>query len=218
MSKKLINLTNRRFGKLIVIKKDFLKKFPSGQEHWRWICLCDCGGNISVDGSTLRQGLTRSCRSCYSTNHPRYKELYNIWCGMMNRCYNKNNIGYKNYGGRGITVCERWKDFSNFAKDMPPKLPNTSVDRVNNNGNYEPNNVRWATQKEQMHNTRRTIHDEFNRLEGMVSRQRILQLRWRRDDRCTICGKKRNRSKFLCDGCYLKRYSYLKHPFSYVKS
>lgn len=87
--------------------------------------------------------------------------LYKIWSGMRSRCNNLNNKHYKDYGGRGITICESWNDFNNFSRDMGPRpSPKHSIDRINNNGNYEPSNCRWATNLQQSYNTRRTL---FNR-------------------------------------------------------
>jgi hypothetical protein len=108
---------------------------------------------------------------------------------MMSRCYNKNVSHYKDYGGRGIKVHWRWHVFVNFADDMPPKPSKDTrwtIDRTDNNGDYEPNNVRWATYTMQLRNTRR--QDEFTHLTG-ISRQRIQQLRYRRDGKCACCGQ-----------------------------
>jgi hypothetical protein len=91
---------------------------------------------------------------------------YHAWRGMMSRCYNPKSSGYKYYGGRGITVCERWKNSSNsFMEDMGPRpSPKHSVDRINNDGNYEPSNCRWATWKEQANNkgVRNRVHTSNN--------------------------------------------------------
>lgn len=82
---------------------------------------------------------------------------YQAWFSMKDRCRNKKNPGYKNYGGRWIDFCERWEEFSNFYEDMGPRKDGESLERINNDGNYEPSNCRWATRKEQQRNTRQTI-------------------------------------------------------------
>lgn len=87
---------------------------------------------------------------------------YNIWCQMKARCFNKRHTNYRLYGGRGITVCRRWLDFDHFYEDMGPRPVGHSLDRINNNGNYEPTNCRWATVHEQANNRRNSMHVEFN--------------------------------------------------------
>jgi len=92
------------------------------------------------------------------TNHGLSRtEEYNIWSSMKQRCFNKNRLNYKNYGGRGIIVCKRWLKFENFFVDMGKRPKGKSVDRIDNNGNYEPNNCKWSTQKEQCRNTRNNV-------------------------------------------------------------
>lgn len=140
-----------------------------------WVCRCICKNEIEVFGHSLRSGNTKSCgcqRSInagaavrthgmydnyYSTRAPRSPEL-NSWNGMRRRCYVLTNPKYKDYGGRGITVCDRWlgpEGFANFLADMGLKPSNKhSIDRTNNDGNYEPSNCRWATAKEQVDNRR----------------------------------------------------------------
>jgi len=88
--------------------------------------------------------------------------IYEIWCGMIKRCSNKNSNSYHNYGGRGISVCDEWLKFDNFYRDMGDRPENASIDRINMNGNYEPGNCRWATRKEQSRNTRSNNLVEFN--------------------------------------------------------
>ena len=134
------------------------------------ICLCDCGNIKEIPPYRLISGDTKSC-GCLRTkklNEFSYRHgqggfnktsEYRTWKGMKYRCFGKNCKAYKNYGGRGITVCERWKDsFHNFYSDMGKRPSNLySIDRINNDGNYEPSNCRWATRKEQNSNTRRSL-------------------------------------------------------------
>jgi len=120
---------------------------------------------------------------------------------MKGRCYNKNKDNYRWYGGRGITVCDEWKnDFLQFVKDVGEKpTPKHTLDRINNNGNYEPSNCRWATHSEQMKNSSRSRHDEFTDLD--LTHGERDRLRRRRDCICFTCGKKSRPNKTRCLSC-----------------
>jgi len=150
------DITNKRYGRLLVI--DYVDKAYVNKDHW-WLCLCDCGNSKKVLGTNLKRGTSFSCGCLRSELLRRSKQThgmtltseFNIWNGMRKRCLNKNNKDYKNYGGRGIKVCDRWlNSFENFYVDMGGRpSAKHSIDRINNDGDYEPSNCRWATAKEQ---------------------------------------------------------------------
>lgn len=160
------DLTGQRFGKLLVIRpKESTKK-----RHITWDCLCDCGNQTTAVGVYLRSGSKQSC-GCLrseiiaeaSTKHghsraQKASPTYISWASMRTRCLNKNAKNFEHYGGRGISVCERWKHFVNFLNDMGERPEKMSLDRINVNGNYEPSNCRWATASEQVRNRRKQSH------------------------------------------------------------
>ena len=131
------------------------------RDQWiyQFVCRCKCGNVQPVLLSNLKSGNSKSC-GCkpYKTKYSNIKDksLYHTWHGMIDRCYNKENNNYKNYGERGVTVCDRWRNsFENFVTDMGEKpSAKHSIDRRDNDGNYEPSNCRWATKNEQTSNTR----------------------------------------------------------------
>lgn len=167
---KIIDLTGKKFCRLTVKEKH-------GSRNGRpmWLCQCECGNITIVKGSYLANGDTKSC-GCLK-KEPRIKTHrmsktpeYVAWCSIKCRCYNKNQEKYKNYGDRGIKVCDRWKhSFINFYSDMG-KRPSAahSIDRINNDDSYSPDNCKWSTKVEQANNTRSNntieINGEFNTL------------------------------------------------------
>ena len=165
-----------RFGRLIAYSQ--AEKVPNGKKGMfqsAWNCLCDCGKKCVVTAYRLRSGRTVSCGCFRSENssamrkknptkpthgHSVGKKLsptYVSWSAMMQRCFYEQNKRYQHYGGRGITVCARWKDFSNFLADMGERPEGKTIDRINVDGNYEPGNCRWATPSEQANNKQPTI-------------------------------------------------------------
>lgn len=145
------NLTGVRFTRLVVIERN--GRTPAGVV--RWLCRCDCGNDTTASTQSLRDGKTKSC-GCLRRKHGMFgTREWQRWQSMHLRC----NNGSPYYGGRGISVCERWsgpQGFENFYADMGPRPPGGSIDRIDVNGNYEPGNCRWVSMKTQARNRRNT--------------------------------------------------------------
>lgn len=156
----LMDLIGQRYGRLTV-----LQRAETINKRTRWLCRCDCGQEVTVEAYNLKTGHTQSCgclqkeaASLASTTHGmRHTRLYRIWVCMRNRCYQKSYHAYKHYGGRGISVCDTWlHDFQAFHDWAIENgyNDNLSIDRIDNNKGYAPDNCRWATQEEQNKNKR----------------------------------------------------------------
>ncbi len=163
------NLEGQRFGKLLAARKSH-----KTNNNWHWECLCDCGNTSTPVGFSLTNGDVKSCGCIVKDNIAKLNLThgeadktpeYRAWSAMKGRCFNYNDYAYVNYGGRGITVCDRWvNSYESFLLDMgrrPTKFH--SLDRFpNKNGNYEPSNCRWATPKQQADNRRSNVLIEYN--------------------------------------------------------
>lgn len=171
-----VDRVGHRYGRLLVVEPAESAVEPSGRNRARWLCQCDCGNVKIIRGTDLQSGRTVSC-GCYlhevlietktthgegarNTRTPEYR----VWAGMIRRCTCENDKFFDCYGARGIAVCDRWRtSYENFLSDMGRRPSRRhSLDRIDNDGDYEPTNCRWATPKQQCRNQRRTIFIEVD--------------------------------------------------------
>jgi len=153
---KMVDMSGKKFGHLTAIRP-----IRKNKHSTYWLFKCDCGNDYIKNGWSVRRGIISSC-SCnqYKVHIKHGMSLspeYRIWSAARERCFNKNSISYRNYGARGIRMCDEWKNsFISFISSVGKRPgPEYSIDRINNNGNYEPGNCRWATRSQQNLNKRK---------------------------------------------------------------
>lgn len=152
-----MDLTGHSYGQWVVLSYRGVVQYDGSRSQQQvWLCRCACGREVDVQAVALRTGSSKQCRDCHQelhgmTDHP----LYGAWLTMRNRCSNPNHPDYEYYGERGISVCERWDSFPLFVQDVGKRPYGRTLDRMDNDGDYEPGNVRWATSAEQVANRRR---------------------------------------------------------------
>lgn len=194
-----VDLTGRQFGRLTV-----LRYAGSVNRKTRWECVCSCGVIKNITYQNLMRGHTKSCGCLHidelkaRTKHGgRHTTEYNAWCGMRQRCTNPRTVRWKDYGGRGIKVCAEWMhDFAAFLRDVGhrPSSDHT-LDRINNDGNYEPGNVRWATRSEQSINRRPFVILKNRKTHCPLGHPYSDEntYRWNGTRRCLMCKRRQGR-------------------------
>ena len=175
MSRRKQDLTGQKFGMLT-----FIKEVGKQGTRITWLVQCECGTEKMTPTHLIKNGNTKSC-GCLATKHSASKtKEYGVWTSMKGRCLNPNDQAYSSYGGRGITICDRWlNDFQAFLDDMGPKPAKFTVERIDNDGPYSPENCTWASREDQASNRRNTRN-----LTAWGETKTIS--RWSRDPRCKV--------------------------------
>lgn len=164
MNKNVLNLVDQRFGRLTALRY---------VEKGKWFCKCDCGTTITVITTNLTKGNSKSCgcarREALFKHGMGKTPMYHAWQGIRQRCENPKNQAFPNYGGRGIKVCDRWQEFPNFLADMGIRPDGMELDRIDNDGDYAPENCRWVTPKANLRNKRTSHKVEWRGLTLTIS-------------------------------------------------
>lgn len=171
MGTNIINITGQKFNKLTAINY-------VGNESW--LFKCDCNETVIKKSADVKRGKIKACSRKCLTGNPIKHPLYYTWDGIKKRCYQKNSFGYENYGGRGIIMCDEWKNsFWTFVNDMGEKPSiNHTIERINNNDNYYKENCKWSTKKEQSNNRRNNIFISYqNKIFTLYNLCKILNLK-----------------------------------------
>ena len=165
-TKRFDDLTGRRFGMLTVLSESYI----ANNCNIFWECVCDCGNNTIASGSALRCGCKKSCGCLQPRHYSKNKRLYNVWRGMLTRCENPNSKSYKDYGARGISVCDEWHTFKNFLDwsisngyDENAPFGMFTIDRIDTDKDYCPDNCQWVSYKQQARNNR---HNHLVTIDG----------------------------------------------------
>lgn len=174
MSRKIKNLLGKKYGKLLVIEQ--LEERKNNKVVWK--CKCDCGNTTNVVGTQLTNGNTKSC-GCISNPHGMFgTRIYNVWRGMKERCYVEKSHSYPLYGGRGIKVCDEWQEFIPFMEwaysngyDESAPRGQCTIDRIDNDGDYEPSNCRWVSMSVQANNKNSNVFVEYKGVIDTISNQ-----------------------------------------------
>jgi hypothetical protein len=165
------DISGVQYSKLKVIKRSGTSKHGA----IIWHCICDCGNEFRANGDSLKSGNTKSCGCLKRTldgESTRKGSLYISWRAMMRRCYENNHHAFHRYGGRGISVCERWHNFNNFRNDLGEKPEFLELDRIDNDGNYSLNNCKWSSKSEQAFNRK---NPWIKRRENLAESLRLLK-------------------------------------------
>lgn len=170
---KRIDITGKRFDRLTALEIDHYDKYPSGERYEAWLCECDCGKTTIVAKKNLLGHITRSCgclqaerrQEAHRTHGDKHAKLYAVWSCMKERCNNPNNKNYNDYGGRGIKVCDEWNNDYSLFKEWAycnGFCEGLSIDRIDVNKGYSPDNCRWVDYTTQANNRRNSIYLSYN--------------------------------------------------------